>query len=77
MPVIAAVRSPASLLHAAKSLVLEPRDCVYLGDDQRDVDAARAAGMPCVAVEWGYGQDLQAWKADAIIARPGDLIARL
>ena len=69
--------NPASLLHAAKELKLPPADCVYLGDDQRDIVAARAAGMRPVAVEWGYGTDLKAWEADAIIARPIDLVAQL
>jgi phosphoglycolate phosphatase len=68
---------PASLLHAANELGLAPADCVYLGDDRRDVDAARAAGMRCVAVEWGYGANLRTWNADAIIAQPMDLIGRL
>ena len=68
---------PASLLHAAKELGLAPADCVYLGDDLRDVQAARAAGMRSVAVEWGYGDGLAAWHADAIIARPQDLLSRL
>jgi len=68
---------PASLLHAARELGLAPPDCIYLGDDQRDVDAARAAGMHSVAVKWGYGSGLQAWRADAIIAQPMDLIGRL
>jgi len=67
---------PASLLHAANELQLAPQDCVYLGDDQRDIDAARAA-MRCVAVQWGYGNDLHAWQADAVIAQPADLIAHL
>lgn len=65
---------PASLLHAAGELALEPRVCVYLGDDLRDVQAARAAGMRAVAVEWGYGAGLQAWNADAVLARPMDLM---
>ena len=68
---------PASLLHAARELTLEPAACVYLGDDLRDIQAARAAGMRSVAVEWGYGSGLQAWQADAIIAQPMDLIERL
>ena len=68
---------PASLLHAAKELALAPGECVYLGDDKRDIDAARAAGMRSVAVEWGYGKDLETWNADAIIAQPPDLITRL
>ena len=65
---------PASLLHAAKELGLAPADCVYLGDDLRDVQAARAAGMRSVAVEWGYGEGLAAWRADAIIEKPMDLL---
>ena len=69
--------NPASLLHAAKELELAPAECVYLGDDKRDIDAARAAGMRSVAVEWGYGSNLPAWLADDIIAQPMDLISRL
>ena len=69
--------NPASLLHAAKELALAPQDCVYLGDDLRDITAARAAGMPCYAVAWGYGSDLAAWEADAVLDRPLDLISRI
>lgn len=68
---------PASLLHAAKELALAPQACVYLGDDLRDVQAARAAGMRSVAVEWGYGEGLAAWQADAVIANPTDLLAQI
>lgn len=69
--------NPASLLHAASELKLAPRECVYLGDDLRDIEAARAAGMRCVAVEWGYGSNVRFWNADATIARPLDLIGVL
>jgi phosphoglycolate phosphatase len=69
--------NPASLLHAARELSLAPPDCLYLGDDLRDIQAARAAGMRSAAVEWGYGEGLAAWHADAIIARPADLFAIL
>jgi 2-phosphoglycolate phosphatase len=65
---------PASLLHAAAELGLRPADCTYLGDDLRDIQAARSAGMRAVAVEWGYGQGLHGWNADAVIAHPQDLI---
>jgi phosphoglycolate phosphatase len=68
---------PASLLHAAKELDLAPQDCVYLGDDLRDVQAARAAGMRSVAIGWGYGENLESWNADAEIARPMDLLVQL
>ncbi len=69
--------NPASLLHAAKELALAPADCVYLGDDLRDVQAARAAGMRSVAVEWGYGEGLAAWHADMLIATPMELLAQI
>jgi phosphoglycolate phosphatase len=68
---------PASLLHAANELKLAPKDCIYVGDDLRDILAAQSAGMHSVAVEWGYGDDVGAWNADTVIARPEDLIASL
>jgi phosphoglycolate phosphatase len=72
---------PAPLLHAAGQLNLPPQACWYLGDDLRDMQAARAAGMHPVAVEWGYHHpDSGApgtWEAEAIIAHPLDLIPHL
>jgi phosphoglycolate phosphatase len=72
---------PAPMRHAAEQLKLAASECLYLGDDLRDIQAGRAAGMRTVAVEWGYHHPesggLDAWNADAVIARPGDLIALL
>ncbi|MGE5169020.1 MAG: phosphoglycolate phosphatase [Rudaea sp.] len=45
---------PAPLLHAASLLGLEPRHCVYVGDDLRDVTAGNAAGMVTIVAEYGY-----------------------
>jgi phosphoglycolate phosphatase len=72
---------PAPLLHAAGQLGLAPKDCMYLGDDLRDIQAARAAGMRAVAVDWGYHHPEHGgpgtWQADAVIARPAELLALL
>jgi N-acetyl-D-muramate 6-phosphate phosphatase len=72
---------PASLLHAAGQLALPPASCWYLGDDLRDIQAANAAGMRAVAVDWGYHHPDSGgpgtWKAEAIIAHPMDLIRHL
>ncbi len=72
---------PAPLLHAARELRLDPGECCYVGDDLRDVQAAHAAGMRAVAVEYGYSRNdnggPHAWKADAVIAQPEDLIGWL
>jgi phosphoglycolate phosphatase len=71
---------PASLLRAAELLALPPPACCYVGDDLRDMQAARAAGMRPIAVRWGYHHPdsghPEAWQAEAVIARPMDLIAR-
>jgi N-acetyl-D-muramate 6-phosphate phosphatase len=69
--------NPASLLHAAKALDFTPKDCVYVGDDLRDILAAHAAGMHSVAAAWGYGDALEDWNADAVAARPQDVISLL
>ena len=68
---------PAPMLLAAEQLALPAKDCVYLGDDLRDIQAARSASMRAVAVEWGYGAGLHSWNADAVIAHPRDLIGLL
>jgi len=72
---------PAPLLAAAEKLSLAPADCIYVGDDLRDIQAARAAGMRSVAVQYGYhGTDHPgpaAWNADAIIDHPLELLEHL
>ncbi len=68
---------PAPLLAACAALGLEPSDCVYVGDDERDIQAAHAAGMPGIAAAYGYlglGTPLADWGADATVAQPLDLL---
>ena len=60
---------PDPLLHAADQLALVPGRIVYVGDDERDVQAARAAGMPVIVAGYGYlgdGSPPAEWNADAI-----------
>jgi N-acetyl-D-muramate 6-phosphate phosphatase len=72
---------PAPLLLAAERLGLASQSCCYVGDDLRDIQAARAAQMRAVAVEYGYtGTDNgnpATWNADVLIAHPRELIAHL
>ena len=68
---------PDPLLHAAAALQLHPSACVYVGDDLRDVQAARAAGMPVLAAKYGYlgdGGAIESWQADAIIEHPRQVL---
>ncbi len=68
---------PAPLLRAAMLLGLAPGDCIYVGDDLRDVQAAHAAGMRFAAAGWGYlgdGVDPLTWDADAVVSHPREIL---
>jgi phosphoglycolate phosphatase len=68
---------PMPLLHAARSLAVEPADCVYVGDNLRDMEAGRAAGMRTIAAAYGYllpNDDARAWQADLVIEHPVALL---
>lgn len=72
--------APQPLLHAADILGIIPAHCVYVGDDQRDVIAARAAGMTSVAATYGYlGIEAppEQWGADHLVASPRSLLQLL
>jgi N-acetyl-D-muramate 6-phosphate phosphatase len=45
---------PAPLLHAAQALGVLPADCAYIGDAERDMLAAQAAGMTALVALFGY-----------------------
>lgn len=69
--------APDSLLLACAELKLKPAECVYVGDDRRDVLAARAAVMPVLAAAWGYigaDESIEDWRADAIVPTPAELL---
>jgi N-acetyl-D-muramate 6-phosphate phosphatase len=71
---------PEPLLEAARRLGIAPELCVYVGDDERDIRAGRAAGMPTVAAGYGYlGRNAETtlWGADAHIASPLELLSLL
>ena len=70
---------PAPLLHAAGLAGVAPARSVYVGDDARDIQAGRSAGMMTVAAAWGYldGEDPHGWGADCVVATPQQLLATL
>jgi 2-phosphoglycolate phosphatase len=68
---------PQPLLHACKLLGCAPRHCVYVGDAENDVIAARRAGMRSVAACYGYiapEDNPRNWRADATIDAPHELL---
>lgn len=71
---------PEPLLEAARRIGVAPQDCVYVGDDERDIIAGRAAGMHTVAAVYGYlgeKQSVAHWEADDVINSPHELLKRL
>lgn len=76
----AAKPDPAPLFYATRVAGVHPAHCVYVGDDERDVQAGKAAGMLTVAAAYGYcGADdpPHAWGATATIDSPSELVALL
>lgn len=70
---------PAPLFEAARQMNLAPEECWYVGDDLRDIEAGRAAGMRTLAVLWGYGghTDIASWGADHEVKLPTDILAMI
>ena len=71
---------PAPLLAAAKKLGIPAPQCIYVGDDVRDVQAGHAAGMPVVVARYGYlgnGAPPEQWGADGFVDSPADLLGVL
>lgn len=68
---------PAPLLEAAQRLDIRPEECWYVGDDLRDIQAGRSAGMTTVAAAWGYCGHAEpaTWEADVMAETPLDVLA--
>lgn len=70
--------APDPLLLACERAGVDPTACIYIGDDLRDIESGRAAGMTTVAAAWGYlgsGPAIDAWGADHILRQPREILA--
>jgi len=68
---------PLPLLHAAALAEVSPGECIYVGDAERDVQAAHGAAMPALVANYGYllaDEDSTAWGGDGYLNRPLDLL---
>ena len=71
---------PAPMREAARLCRAEPARCLYLGDAERDIQAANNAGMPALVATWGYldaADQPHVWGARAQIRHPLDTLAFL
>ena len=69
--------NPEGLLEASKLAGIEPAECIYIGDDERDIIAGRSAGMYTVAADFGFihkDDAADSWHADKVITKPSELI---
>ncbi len=66
---------PEPLFEACRRLQLLPQECWYVGDDLRDIQAGKAAGMPTIAAAWGYcgHSEPLSWDADCIASEPTEI----
>ena len=71
---------PEPLLTASNAMDIAPGECIYLGDDIRDVQASLAAGMEPVIAKYGYlgnASPPESWGARYLINRPQELLGYL
>jgi len=69
--------SPATLLMACEQMHVNPENCIYIGDAERDIQAGRAAGMQTAVALFGYidvTDKPQDWGADVMLRKPMDLL---
>jgi phosphoglycolate phosphatase len=68
---------PLPLLHAADLIGAAPGECIYVGDAERDVTAAHAAGMTALVALYGYfgaQENPRLWGGDGHLEAPEDLL---
>ena len=67
--------APDSVLAAMREMGVTAQETVYVGDSDVDVLTARNAGVPCVAVLWGFRDEacLRAAGAERLARTPDEL----
>jgi len=69
---------PDQLYLACEAMGVSAGECIYVGDDERDIVAAHRAGMKSVAALWGYreaNEDPRSWRPDVLVEQPLGLLA--
>ena len=70
--------APDAVELALERLHVDKTDAVYVGDSQVDLDTAKAAGLPCIAVTWGFRSREDLVKAGAeTLADSVEVLSRL
>ena len=74
-PGVARKPAPDSVLCALKTLGSDRANAIYIGDSEVDVATAKNAGLPCIAVDWGFRsrEALVAAGASIVVSSPAEL----
>ncbi|MEW6982729.1 HAD family hydrolase [Colwelliaceae bacterium 6471] len=67
---------PAPLIHACQLMNIDAKQCLYIGDAPRDIEAGNSANMYSIVALWGYILDQQSclsWQANALAKTPEDI----
>lgn len=67
---------PEALILACSQINIAPKNCIYIGDHVRDIQAGKSAGMSTIAAQWGYieeFEDVTQWQADMVVKKSTDL----
>jgi len=68
---------PMPMFHAAQLMSIDPGECLYVGDAERDIQAGNAAGMTTLVALWGYLSEMdrpQEWQGHGVVNKPAELI---
>ncbi len=68
---------PEPMLKACQIIGVSPAQCLYLGDDLRDMQAANASGMRGIIANYGYISDdasVKNWNAHGSVNKPTELL---
>ena len=72
--------APDPLLHAARQLCVPAENCLYVGDSERDVLAAKAANMPVLITAYGYeskGATDGLWGSQGVVETLADVLPKM
>lgn len=61
-----------AIIRYMKAHDIEKKSALYIGDETRDIEAAKKAGIPVIAVSWGFNSKelLELYKPNSIVEEP-------
>ena len=68
--------SPIGALTIAEEFKVSPKECLYMGDTDTDMETGHGAGMFTIGVTWGFRprKELEDHRADLIVDRPEEIL---